>query len=185
MPRDLPPPQPDHTATSSPDSAIDAWPDDADPLPDGWADLALDVAPARPPIDWEALEIAADRVLPGGLRLAGRIEDVRVPLLGDVVLGARLDTGVTRSRLRGTHPVEDGGAWVAVLLDGRSHRLLTREEAGERVLDAEVVLGTERLAVVLHLDGGPAEPGLTLGSNDLAGRYVVDPGSERRLGEPE
>lgn len=177
-------PQPDDTATMPPDGPSDAWADDADPLPDGWADLPLDAAPARPGIDWEALEVAADRVLPGGLRLAGRIEDVRVPLLGDVAVGARLDTGVRRSRIHGTQPVEGEDTRVGVRLDGRVHLLPTREEAGELVVDADVVLGTERMAVVFQVDGRPAEPGLTLGADDLAGRFVVDPGSERRIGEP-
>ena len=184
MSLDPPRPQPVHAATTPPDGAIDDWPEDADPLPDGWADLALEVAPARSPIDWESLEVAADRVLPGGLRLAGLIEDVRVPLLGDVVVGARLDTGVKRSQIRGAQPLEGEGSRVGLRLHGRSHLLPTREEAGELLVDADVVLGTERLAVVFHVDGRPAEPGLTLGADDLAGRFVVDPGSERRLGEP-
>ena len=184
MPLDPPRPQPVHAATTPTDGAIDDWPEDADPLPDGWADLAVEVAPARSPIDWESLEVAADRVLPGGLRLVGRIEDVRVPLLGDVVIGARLETGSGRSRLHGTEPGAEGDSVVRLLLGGRAHLLHTREEAGERVVDAEIVLGAERLSVVLHLDGQPAEPGLTLGAHDLAGRYVVDPGSERRLGDP-
>ena len=189
-PRGMPPDPPDEavedadTAAPAAPTAPAAWPDDHDPLPDGWYDVDLQPAPERAGIDWEALEVGTPRVLPGGLRLAGRTERVRLSLLGPRPIEARLCTGQARSRLHGvlTEDPETGG--VRIQAAGVDLGVHPRSEAGRLVVDAELAIGPLRLPVALVLDPTPAEPALRLGADDLAGHLVVDPARTHLLGAP-
>jgi hypothetical protein len=166
-------------------AAPDRWPDDDDPLPDGWAEVDLNPAPQRAGIDWSALELATARVLPAGLRMAGHTERVRVSLLGPRPLDARLSTADRRSRLHATLGEDPETGGVRLLVAGLDVSVHPRTEAGLLVVDAEVRLGDLRIPVVLALDPTPADPPVVLGADDLAGHVVVDPAGTHRLGEPE
>jgi hypothetical protein len=172
----------DTAAGTPPPLASGGWPDDDDPLPDGWADVDLSPAPRRTEIDWAALEVAAARVLPGGLVLAGRTEQVRIPLLGARVLPASLATGARRSRLHGALAEDEEG--VTIDIGGAQIGVHPRREGGDLVVDAEVQLGGRRLSAVFVLDPEPADPAVVLGADDLGGHVVVDPAAEHRLGPP-
>jgi hypothetical protein len=56
-------------------------------------------------------------------------------------------------------------------------------EAGPQGLAAQVVLGAQRMELVLRLVDGPA-PRLVLGQDLLAGRFLLDPGARHLLGTP-
>lgn len=175
----------DTAAGAAAPAVPDRWPDDDDPLPDGWADVDLNPAPRRAGIDWAALAVGTARVLPAGLQLAGRTERVRVSVLGPQPLDARLCTGQRRSRLHGMlgEDPETGGVRLGV--GGLDVSVHPRTEGGLLVVDAEVRLGTLRLPLVLVLDPSPADPPLSLGADALAGHVVIDPGETHRLGDPQ
>jgi hypothetical protein len=166
-------------------AAPDRWPDDDDPLPDGWAEVDVDPAPQRAGVDWAALEVSTARVLPAGLLMAGHTELVRVSLLGARPVDARLSTADRRSRLHATMRDDPETGGVRLDVSGLDLSVNPRKEDGLLVVDAEVRLGALRIPVVLTLEPTPAEPNIVLGADDLAGHVVVDPASAHRLGEPE
>ena len=160
------------------------WPDDGDPLDDGWEDLHLEAPAPRPAIDWDALEVEQARILPAGLSLAGRTESARVDVLGAGVLQARLDTAARQSRIHGVRLDPGSGEPVRWTVDGQERVLPARCVDGEWFVEAEVRLGGRRLQIVFAVDPGPGAVPLSIGADDLAGVLVVDPGQDGLLGEP-
>jgi hypothetical protein len=165
--------------SSAPAPAGAAWPDDDDPLAEGWEeDWAAD-PPSRSAsaIDWSGLEVESFDALPAGRVLAGRTESFRVDGLGAEDVPAVLDTGRPRSHLRAKlEPGASGG--VEATFAGRTVLLVPRREGDVAVVDVTVRIGSHKQAVALVLESDaasdPSRP-LVLGVDALAGLVVVDP----------
>ena len=155
---------------------LDHWPDDDDPLEDGWEEEWAVEPPRRAAsgVDWSGLEVESFDALPAGRVLAGREEAFRVDGLGSELVPALLDTASPRSRLHAELAPGSGGG-VNATFAGRTVPLMPRREGELAVVDVTVHIGAHRQAVALVLDREPSSRPLVLGVDALAGMVIVDP----------